>query len=137
LAERLALFDVHWTPFDPETARFPFPGLGRATLLAPPTFARSRSSNCGILGYAMRATHRPTSPAAAVSVGLDPLIVEAAKEVDVTLLDWALSLTPRERLRAATNAERALRKFVHAPPEDRDEMVLPILLALRDRGRPG
>jgi hypothetical protein len=64
----------------------------------------------------------PTSPAAdpkGTWVGLDPLVVQAAKEVDGTLLDWALSLTPRERLRASTQAERTLRKFVHAAPEDR------------------
>ncbi len=50
---------------------------------------------------------------------LDPLILEAATEVDGTLLDWALGLSPRERLRASTRAEAALRKFVHAPPLDR------------------
>jgi hypothetical protein len=50
---------------------------------------------------------------------LDPLILEAATEVDGTLLDWALGLSPRERLRASTRAAAALRKFVHAPPLDR------------------
>lgn len=66
----------------------------------------------------MSDSDRPTSPATDFQAlaALDPLIVEAVKEVDVTLLDWALSLTPRERLRAATRAERALRKFVHSPP---------------------
>ena len=49
---------------------------------------------------------------------LAPLVVAAAKEVDVTLLDWALSLTPRERLRASSRAERALKRFVDAPPEN-------------------
>jgi hypothetical protein len=47
-------------------------------------------------------------------VDLDPLIVQAAREVDRTLLDWALSLSPRERLRACTNASAALRRFTNA-----------------------
>ncbi|HEY6476696.1 MAG TPA: hypothetical protein VI456_08940 [Polyangia bacterium] len=46
---------------------------------------------------------------------LDPLIVEAAREVDPTLLDWALGLSPRERLRACSNATGALGKFAHVP----------------------
>jgi hypothetical protein len=50
---------------------------------------------------------------------VDPLILEAVREVDLTLLDWALGLSPRERLRASTRAEAALRKFVRASPGDR------------------
>lgn len=44
----------------------------------------------------------------ATGPALDPLIVEAAREVDGTLLDWALGLSPRERLRACTKATAAL-----------------------------
>jgi hypothetical protein len=44
---------------------------------------------------------------------LDPLIVEAAREVDGTLLDWMLGLSPRDRLRACSNASRALGRFSH------------------------
>jgi hypothetical protein len=50
---------------------------------------------------------------------LDALVLEAAREVDVTLLDWALSLSPRERLRACTQATRALGKFTHVAPRPR------------------
>lgn len=41
----------------------------------------------------------------------DPLVQQAAREVDPTLLDWALSLSPRERLRACTRATNALSRF--------------------------
>jgi len=51
---------------------------------------------------------------ARTQVDLDPLIVQAAREVDLTLLEWALSLSPRERLRACTNASAALRRFTDA-----------------------
>lgn len=44
-------------------------------------------------------------------VELDPLVVQAAREVDLTLLDWSLRLSPRERLRACTNASVALGRF--------------------------
>jgi hypothetical protein len=50
---------------------------------------------------------------------LDPLVVEAAREVDQTLLDWALSLSPRERLRACSNAAITLGKFAHASSRKR------------------
>jgi hypothetical protein len=53
-------------------------------------------------------------PARPWAPSLDPLIVEAAKEVDGSLLDWMLSLSPRERLRACSNASRALGKFSDA-----------------------
>jgi hypothetical protein len=61
----------------------------------------------------------PTRPSAAQPAHLDPLIVEAAKDVDGSLLRWALSLTPRERLRACTRATRALSRFRRVTPEDR------------------
>jgi len=51
--------------------------------------------------------------------GLDPLILEAAKEVDQTLLDWYLSLSPRERLRACTKATEALARFRDEPSSSR------------------
>jgi hypothetical protein len=43
--------------------------------------------------------------------GFDPLVLAAAREVDRSLLEWFLSLTPRERLRACTRATRALGRF--------------------------
>jgi ribosomal-protein-alanine N-acetyltransferase len=55
----------------------------------------------------------------AAGPALDPLIVEAAREVDGTLLDWALSLSPRERLRACTRATAALGKFADATSSSR------------------
>jgi len=45
---------------------------------------------------------------------LDPLILAAAREVDATLLDWALSLSPMERLRACTKATDALARLADA-----------------------
>lgn len=42
---------------------------------------------------------------------LDPTLVAASKEVDRSLLSWSLSLSVRERLRAATKARRALSGF--------------------------
>jgi [ribosomal protein S5]-alanine N-acetyltransferase len=50
---------------------------------------------------------------------LDPLVVEATREVDGTLLDWALSLSPRERLRACSKATAALGKFSDAASTSR------------------
>jgi hypothetical protein len=51
---------------------------------------------------------------------IDALLLEAAaREVDGTLLDWALSLSPRERLRACSNAARALGKFRHVSSRPR------------------
>jgi hypothetical protein len=41
----------------------------------------------------------------------DPLVLAAAREVDRSLLEWFLSLTPRERLRACTRATQALGRF--------------------------
>ncbi|MFQ5667414.1 MAG: hypothetical protein ACE5I7_13435 [Candidatus Binatia bacterium] len=41
----------------------------------------------------------------------DPLVVEAADEVDVALIDWALSLSPWERLRASSEALDFLSRF--------------------------
>jgi hypothetical protein len=48
--------------------------------------------------------------------GLDPLLVEAAAEVDRALLRWSLAQTPLERLRGCTEATRTLAKFHRAPP---------------------
>ena len=42
---------------------------------------------------------------------LDPLLVAAADEVDRTLLEWARSLSPLERLSAASRASEALQRF--------------------------
>jgi len=45
---------------------------------------------------------------------LDPLILEAVRDVDQTLLDWTSSLTPGERLRACYRAGMALDGFDRA-----------------------
>jgi hypothetical protein len=42
---------------------------------------------------------------------MDPLVVEAADEVDPALIQWALSLTPWERLCASADALRFLSGF--------------------------
>ena len=41
----------------------------------------------------------------------DPKIRLAVQDIDQSLLDWTLSLTPFERLRCASNAARALKRF--------------------------
>ena len=46
---------------------------------------------------------------------LDPLLVEAAADVDRTLIRWALSLSHRERLRASTKATKALSRIRRDP----------------------
>jgi hypothetical protein len=66
----------------------------------------------------------PTRPRSSLAVGArtevgNPLLREAAREVDGTLLDWALSLSPCERLRACSNATRALARFKRVAPGTR------------------
>jgi hypothetical protein len=46
---------------------------------------------------------------------LDPLLVEAADEVDPGLLRWSLSLTPRDRLRSCSRAATTLARLGRAP----------------------
>jgi hypothetical protein len=50
------------------------------------------------------------------AIALDALVLEAVDEVDQSLLDWALSLSPRERLRACHKATVALARFRHDTP---------------------
>jgi hypothetical protein len=49
----------------------------------------------------------------------DPLVLAAAREVDRSLLEWFLSLTPRERLRACTRATRALGRFTRVTASEK------------------
>ena len=60
---------------------------------------------------------------------IDPVILQAAREVDPTLLDWALGLSPRERLRACSKATTALGKLrmSHPPRADLDALVQALL----------
>jgi hypothetical protein len=57
-------------------------------------------------------------PSTAIAPMLDPLLTQAADEVDRSLLAWALSLTPRERLRACSNTTRALARFQRVAPQN-------------------
>ena len=41
----------------------------------------------------------------------DPEIRALVQDIDQSLLDWMLSLSPLERLRSASNAARALKRF--------------------------
>lgn len=43
----------------------------------------------------------------------DPNIKAVMQDIDQSLLDWSLGLTPLERLRCASNAARALNRFKH------------------------
>ncbi|MCB9701150.1 MAG: hypothetical protein H6711_04620 [Myxococcales bacterium] len=45
---------------------------------------------------------------------LDPDIVQASYEIDLSLLRWSLSLTPLERLRSCTRSARALARLRRA-----------------------
>lgn len=45
---------------------------------------------------------------------VDPELVEAAREIDRTLLRWSLSLTPLERLRACSRTAATLARLRHA-----------------------
>jgi hypothetical protein len=68
----------------------------------------------------MRYAFRVTRQAEPLDIGsFDPLVLAAAREVDRSLIQWFLSLTPRERLRACTRTTRALGGFtrVTAPQE--------------------
>lgn len=49
----------------------------------------------------------------------DPLLVEAIDDVDLTLLEWALSLSPWDRLRAASGSLTFLAGFHRDAPEER------------------
>lgn len=44
-------------------------------------------------------------------IAADPEIRAAIQDIDQSLLDWMLSLTPLERLRSVSNATRALNRF--------------------------
>ena len=58
-------------------------------------------------------TSEASSPGAKGSeVRLDPLVVEAVADVDRSLLRWMLSLSYRDRLRAASNAGGALARIL-------------------------
>jgi hypothetical protein len=46
----------------------------------------------------------------------EPLIREASDEVDIALLRRSMSLSPMQRLRAATRALSTQRSFKHGPP---------------------
>lgn len=46
---------------------------------------------------------------------VDPELLEAAEEVDRSLLQWMLTLSPLQRLEAASKAARGLAGFHHAP----------------------
>lgn len=70
-----------------------------------------------VMRYIPCMAERQTILASQALQGIDPLVIEACKDVDRSLLRWSLSLTPRQRLRACTRATRALSKFkrVQAP----------------------
>jgi hypothetical protein len=58
----------------------------------------------------------PIRRSAPDGVKVDPLVLEAVGDVDQLLLDWSLSLSPRERLRACYKATVALARFRHDAP---------------------
>ena len=48
---------------------------------------------------------------------IDPLLVEAADDVDEALLDYSLSMRPLERLGFATRSAHGLARFRRLAPE--------------------
>ncbi len=50
---------------------------------------------------------------------IDPALVRAMDDVDVGLLEWSLSLSPWERLSAATDTLRVLASFRRVTPAAR------------------
>lgn len=58
-----------------------------------------------------------SEPEQGARVQVDADLREASEDVDATLLAWSLSLSPLERLRAASRAASALGKFRHVPSE--------------------
>ena len=62
------------------------------------------------------ATRSTASESERVLALVDPELLEAADEVDVSLLRWSLGLTPMERLRSCTRTagtlERLRRGFI-------------------------
>src|SRR3954469_18883882 len=62
---------------------------------------------------------------------LDPVVVQAAREVDRSLLEWSLSLSPRQRLRACSNAVLALARFTRgsSAQADLDALIQALLAA--------
>jgi len=54
-------------------------------------------------------------PLPAPLASIDADLLEAVEDVDPTLLAWSLSLSPLERLRAATRAASTLAKFRRVP----------------------
>lgn len=47
----------------------------------------------------------------ALTARLEKDVRDAIEEVDTTLLDWMLNLSPRERLRAVSKASSSLARF--------------------------
>ena len=50
---------------------------------------------------------------------VDELVQQAAREVDRTLIRWALSLSPLDRLRAAVSSAASLRALRDAKSNER------------------
>ncbi len=70
----------------------------------------------GVLRYRSQMDHPPPKPAQPQSASLEQFR-RAASEVDRTLLQLSLRRSPRERLRVATRAQKALSKFHRHAPE--------------------
>jgi hypothetical protein len=64
---------------------------------------------------------------------IDPRVREAVRDVDPSLLDWSLSLSLRERLRASYRATAALARFRHEPEASNQAVIQGFT---RDRHRP-
>ncbi len=63
------------------------------------------------------ATEREYERLRALVARTDPLLIEAIEDVDRTLLEWGLSLSPWQRLRASADALRFWSSFRRGAPE--------------------
>ncbi|MGB5268483.1 MAG: hypothetical protein WBN30_17955 [Polyangiales bacterium] len=59
-----------------------------------------------------------TSPSESQPEELEVLLLEASREVDRTLIQWALALSPLDRLRAATSSAASLEALRSAKQDD-------------------
>lgn len=89
----------------------------RATPGAAPLFLAQRRQTWSILQSVAQPPH---DVASLLARRIDPVLIEASKEVDRSLLQWSLNLTPLQRLEACTRATRALSRFKRVSvPESR------------------
>ncbi len=77
------------------------------------------SSRSGMIDHVSAVITHERQRIRALIAARDPELLDAAAEVDRSLLDWALAQTPRQRLDACSSATRALAGFRRGTSTDR------------------